>query len=187
MSDEPMNGEELVEEPGEEIARLREALETKTQEAEAQRERALRVMAEFDNAKKRAARDREEYTRYANESLLREILPVLDNFDRALQAARGEAGAAAVVAGVELIQRELLRVLEKFGVTPFDSIGQPFDPSRHEAVARVHAPGQPEMTVVGETARGYLLSGRVLRPAMVTVAMAPDSSADKRLVNGSAA
>src|SRR5262245_4938626 len=178
MSDEPMNGEELVEEPGEEIARLREALEPKTQEAEAQRERALRVMAEFDNAKKRAARDREEYTRYANESLLREILPVLDNFDRALQAARGEAGAAAVVAGVELIQRELLRVLEKFGVTPFVSVGQPFDPERHEAVARVPAVNQPEGTVVHETARGYMLNGRVLRAAMVTVATPPDTLAD---------
>ena len=98
-------------------------------------------MAEFDNAKKRAAREREEYTRYANESLLREILPVLDNFDRALQAARSEPAAAAVTAGVELIQRELLRVLEKFGVTSFDSVGQPFDPTRHEAVARVSAPG----------------------------------------------
>ncbi len=128
-------------------------------------------MAEFDNARKRAAREREEYTRYANESLLREILPVLDNFDRALQAARSEPGAAAVVAGVELIQRELLRVLEKFGVAPFESVGQPFDPTRHEAVARTSAPGQPDMTVVAETARGYTLNGRVLRAAMVTVAM----------------
>ena len=134
---------------------------------------------------KRAAREREDYTRYANESLLREILPVLDNFERALQAAKGEPAAAAVTAGVELIQRELLRVLEKFGVTSFDSVGQPFDPTRHEAVARVSAPGQPEMTVVGETARGYMLHGRVLRPAMVTVAMGDSGSAGQ--ANGAAA
>jgi len=169
-----------------ELSRLREALEAKTREAEALQERSLRVMAEFDNARKRAAREREEYTRYANESLLRELLPVLDNFDRALHAARSEPAAAAVAAGVELIQRELLRVLEKFGVTAFDSVGQPFDPTRHEAVARVHAPEHPEMTVVAETARGYLLNGRVLRPAMVTVAMAPDGGAGHRAVNGSA-
>ena len=170
---EPEAGREPPD-PGAEIERLRLALEAKTQEADAHQDRALRAMAEFDNARKRAAREREDYVRYANESLLRELLPILDNFDRALQAARSEPGAAAVTAGVELIQRELLRVLEKVGVTAFESVGQPFDPSRHEAVARVHAPGQPEMTVVAETARGYLLNGRVLRPAMVTVAMAAD-------------
>jgi len=163
-------------EPEEEIARLRDALEAKTREAEEHRDRYLRAAAEFDNARKRAAREREEYTRYVNESLLRELLPVLDNFDRALQAARGEPAAAAVTAGVELTQRELLRVLEKFGVTPFASVGQPFDPERHEAIARVPAQGRPEGTVVDETARGYLLNGRVLRPAMVTVASSPDPS-----------
>jgi molecular chaperone GrpE len=165
-------------EPEEEIQRLRDALQAKSQEAEEHRERYLRAAAEFDNARKRAAREREDYTRYANESLLRELLPVLDNFSRALQAARSEPGAAAVTAGVELIQRELLRVLEKFGVTPFDSVGQPFDPERHEAIARVPAVGQPEGTVVNETARGYMLNGRVLRPAMVTVATLPDATAD---------
>ncbi|PYM73377.1 MAG: nucleotide exchange factor GrpE [Candidatus Rokuibacteriota bacterium] len=160
-----------------EIQRLREALEAKTREADEQRDRYLRAAAEFDNAKKRAAREREDYTRYATESLVRELLPVLDNFERALAAARNEPGAAAVVSGVELIQRELLRALEKVGVTPFVSVGQPFDPERHEAVARVPAgPGAPEGTVVSETAHGYVLNGRVLRPAMVTVAMAPDPS-----------
>ncbi len=163
-------------EPEEEIRQLREALEAKTLEVEEHRDRYLRAAAEFDNARKRAAREREEYTRYANESLLRELLPVLDNFERALQAARGEAAAAAVTAGVELIQRELLRVLEKFGVTSFTSVGQPFDPERHEAIARVPTQSQPEGTVVDETARGYLLNGRVLRPAMVTVASSPDPS-----------
>jgi molecular chaperone GrpE len=162
--------------PEEEIRRLREALEAKTLLAEEHRDRYLRGAAEFDNARKRAAREREEYTRYANEALLREILPVLDNFERALQSARNEPAAAAVTAGVDLIQRELLRVLEKFGVTSFTSVGQPFDPERHEAIARVPAQGQPEGTVVDETARGYLLNGRVLRPAMVTVASSPDSS-----------
>lgn len=165
---------EAASDPGSELRQLREALEAKTREAEANWERYVRTVAEYDNARKRAARDREDYVRTANEALLRELLPVLDNFDRALQAARGDAGAAAVTAGVELIQRELLRVLEKVGVTPFASLGAAFDPERHEAIARVPASGEPEMTVVGETARGYLLHGRVLRPAMVTVAMTPE-------------
>jgi molecular chaperone GrpE len=178
MSDDMLSpdSDALPLEPEEEILRLREALETKTREADEHRDRYLRAAAEFDNARKRAAREREDYTRYANESLLRELLPVLDNFDRALQAARGEEGAATVTAGVELIQRELLRVLEKFGVTPFASVGQPFDPERHEAIARVPAEGQPEGTVMNETARGYTLNGRVLRPAMVTVATPPDTA-----------
>lgn len=170
------DGDALALEAEEEIRRLRDALEAKTREAEEDRDRYLRAAAEVDNARKRTAREREEYTRYANESLLRELLPVLDNFERALQAARGEPAAAAVTAGVELTQRELLRVLEKFGVTSFTSVGQPFDPERHEAIARVPAQGRPEGTVVDETARGYLLNGRVLRPAMVTVASSPDAS-----------
>jgi len=170
------DGDALALEPEEEMRRLREALEAKSREAEEHRDRYLRAAAEFDNARKRAARERDEYTRYANESLLRELLPVLDNFERALQAARGEPAAAAVTSGVELIQRELLRLLEKFGVTSFTSVGQPFDPERHEAIARVPAQGRPDGTVVDETARGYLLNGRVLRPAMVTVASSPDAS-----------
>jgi molecular chaperone GrpE len=165
-----------AQDPEEEIRRLRDALDERTRQAEAHQDRYLRLAAEFDNARKRAARDREEYVRFANEAIVRELLPVLDNFDRALQAARAEPAAAAVTQGVELIQRELLRVLEKFGVAPFAAVGQPFDPERHEAVARVAAEGQPEMTVVSETARGYLMHGRVLRPAMVTVAMAPEPS-----------
>jgi len=178
MNDESQDppGETRQPGPEDEIRRLCEALEAKTAEAEEHRDRYLRAAAEFDNTRKRGAREREEYIRYANESLLRELLPVLDNFDRALQAARGEPAAAAVTAGVELTQRELLRVIEKFGVTPFSSVGQAFDPERHEAIARVPAEGRPEGTVVDETARGYLLNGRVLRPAMVTVAASPDPS-----------
>jgi len=172
MSDSFFEGP-VADEREEEIQRLREALEAKTREVEAQQDRYVRAVAEFDNARKRSAREREEYTRYANESLLRDILPVLDNLDRALQAARSEP-ATSLTTGVELIQRELLRILEKFGLTAFTSVGQPFDPERHEAIARVPSTDLPDMTVAGETARGYLLHGRVLRPAMVTVAVAPD-------------
>jgi molecular chaperone GrpE len=155
--------------------RLQAELDAKTREAESLQDRNLRLMAEFDNARKRAAREREDYTRFANESLIRELLPVLDNFDRALLAAKNESGAGAVTAGIELIHRELLRVLEKFGATPFSSLGQPFDPERHEAIARVQTTEHPEMTVVAETARGYLLNGKVLRPAMVSVTVPPET------------
>ncbi len=168
--------------PDDELTALRRALdearrlvEEKTAEARDNHDRSLRVAAELENFKKRTQREREEYVRFANESLLREILPVLDNFDRALGAARAAPEAQGFVTGVELIQRELLRVLEKFGVSPYSAVGQPFDPERHEAVQRVVRPGAKEMMVVEETQRGYLLNGRVLRPAVVVVAVPPDS------------
>lgn len=176
MTDEPQAPDDGVVSPFEtppttesleaEVLSLRKALEV----AE---DRALRLAADFDNAKKRLVRDRDEHVRFANEALIRDLLPVLDNFDRALAAARAEPAAAAVTAGVELILRELLRVLDRFGATQFSAVGQRFDPTRHEAVARIPTGEHPEMTVIDETARGYLLHGRVLRPAMVAVAVAP--------------
>jgi molecular chaperone GrpE len=134
----------------------------------------LRALAETDNVRRRAQRDREDYVRYANESLIRDLLPVLDNLDRALAAARAAGNAPGVVEGVELIQREMLKVLERAGVTRYSAVGQPFDPNRHEAIARVVSPDQAPGTVVAEIAPGYLLNGRVVRAAMVSVAAAPD-------------
>jgi molecular chaperone GrpE len=140
-------------------------------------DRLLRALAEADNIRRRAQRDRDDYVKYANESLLRELIPVLDNLDRALESARATAAAGSVVTGVELIQRELLRVLERAGVTRYSAVGQPFDPTRHEAIARVVSAAAAPDTVVNETAPGYLLNGRVLRPAMVAVAAAPGEDA----------
>ena len=140
-------------------------------------DRLLRALAEADNIRRRAQRDRDDYVKYASESLLRDLIPVLDNMDRALESARATAGAGSVVTGVELIQRELLRVLERAGVTRYSAVGQPFDPTRHEAIARVVSTEAAPDTVVNETAPGYLLHGRVLRPALVAVAAAPDEDA----------
>jgi len=146
-------------------------------ELAATKDRLLRALAEMDNMRRRAQRDREDYTRYATESLIRDLIPVLDNFDRALAAARGKSEAAKVVEGVELIQRELLRVLERAGAKRYSALGQPFDPTRHEATARVVSAEAPPNTVVAEMVPGYLLHDRVLRPAQVAVAVAPDEDA----------
>jgi molecular chaperone GrpE len=150
-----------------EIEQLRRELEEKT-------DRYLRALAEVENTKRRAQREREEYVRYAHESLVRELVPVLDDFDRALEAARASGEATSFVEGVELFQRQLLRVLERAGVERYSALGAKFDPTRHEAVSRVISIDQPENIVVGETLKGYLLNGRVLRPAMVAVAVPPD-------------
>lgn len=140
-------------------------------------DRLLRALAEMDNMRRRTQREREEYTRFATEGLVRELIPVLDNLDRALEAARTAGEAVRVVEGVELIQRELLRVLERVGLRRYSALGQTFDPTRHEATARVVSVDQPPDTVVAEIVPGYLLHDRVLRAAQVAVAAAPDQDA----------
>ncbi|PYN96907.1 MAG: nucleotide exchange factor GrpE [Candidatus Rokuibacteriota bacterium] len=146
-------------------------------ELDDKQDRLLRTLAEMDNMRRRAQRDREDYTRYATESLIRDLVPIIDNFDRALEAARGNRDAAKVVEGIELIQRELLRVLERAGVKRYSALGQLFDPTRHEATARVVSADASPNTVVAEILPGYLLHDRVLRPAQVAVAVAPDEDA----------
>src|SRR5215831_5997218 len=172
MSDAPREPADDAVTPGE--ARSNARIEDLERQLAEQKDRMLRAMAEADNVRRRAQRDAEDRVRYANESLVRELLPILDNFDRAVASARAAAGAESVVAGVELIQRELLRVLERAGVSRYSAVGQPFDPTRHEAIARVVSVEAAPNTVVSETAPGYMLHGRVVRPAMVAVAAAPD-------------
>jgi molecular chaperone GrpE len=156
---------------------LEAEIEDLRRQVEDRQDKLLRALAEAENVRRRAQRDREEHLKYANESLIRDLIPVLDNLDRALTAGRGTAGAATVVEGIELIQRELLRVLEKNGLTRYSAVGQPFDPTRHEAIARIVSVEQPPNTVVAETAPGYMLHGRLLRAALDAVAAAPDEDA----------
>jgi molecular chaperone GrpE len=165
---------------GEERAEAGDGVEALRRQLEDKHDQLMRALAEMDNLRRRTRREREEYTRYAVETLLRDLVPVLDNLDRALEAARGGAsapGAASIVQGVELTQRELLRVLERAGLTRYSALGQRFDPTRHEATARVVSPDQAPDTVVGEIVPGYLLHDRVLRAAQVAVAVAPDEDA----------
>lgn len=172
-SGEPIDGEREPA-PDPEV-RAAELEELKRQLSEKQ-DRLLRALAEVDNVKRRTQRERDEYVRYANESLIRELLPVIDNFDRALEAARATGEATKVVEGVTLIQRELLKVLERVGVTRYPALGERFDPNRHEATGRVASGSHPPDTVVAEMAPGYLLNGRVLRPAQVVVAAVDDAN-----------
>jgi molecular chaperone GrpE len=170
MDDSPAHDPVPVEEGAAEVEQLRRQLEEK-------QDRLLRALAETDNVRRRAQRDREEYLRYANEAPFRDLIPVFDNFDRALAAARASGEAPGVTAGIELIQRELFKVLERHGVTRYSAVGQPFDPTRHEAVDRVVSVDQAPNTVVREVAPGYLLNGRVLRPALVAVAASDEDAA----------
>lgn len=140
-------------------------------------DRLLRALAETDNVRRRAQRDRDDSVKYAAESLLRDFIPAFDNLDRAIDAARTSANDRGIVDGIELIRRELLKVLERHGVTRYSALGQRFDPNQHEAIARVVSPDNEPDTVVAETVPGYSLRGRVIRPAQVAVAAAPDEDA----------
>lgn len=137
------------------------------------RDRHLRLLADFDNFRKRAERELEERTRYVLAEPIRELLPVLDNLERALTAQGAEGD---LIRGVEMIARQFLDVLRRFGVERVPAVGALFDPRRHEAVMRVESSDVTAPTVVEEFQRGYLLRDRLLRPAMVKVAVPAESA-----------
>lgn len=133
----------------------------------------LRLAAEFENYKRRALRDQRDHVRFANEGILRELVSIVDNLERAIQASKEQHESERLVQGVELTLKQFLETLMKFGVRPIESVGKPFDPALHQAVARVESADAPENTVLEEYQKGYLLHDRVLRAAMVAVAVAP--------------
>jgi molecular chaperone GrpE len=132
----------------------------------------LRKTAEFDNYRKRIERERQEFAESAAADLLTELLPLVDDLERALAVEIDGGQAKAYRDGVELIQRQLVDLLAKRGVRPIDAVGQPFDPHFHQAVVRERSGEYPEGVVVADLRRGYMLGGRLLRAAMVKVASA---------------
>ena len=134
-------------------------------------DRLLRKTADFENYRKRVERERREMAQYAAGDVLEALLPVVDDFERALQVNSG-ADAAAYRKGIELIYRQLQDLLARRGVTPVDTVGKPFDPRFHQAVTYESSPGRAEGEVIEEVRRGYTHGDRLLRPAMVKVAKA---------------
>jgi molecular chaperone GrpE len=138
------------------------------------REMYLRKLAEFDNYRKRIDRERQELRRTAAEGLVGELLPVLDNFERAIQHAE-ESEPAAFREGVAMIARQFADILQRSGLEMIDPTGKPFDPELHEAVQRIEGSEYAPGSIVGVFSRGYLFGGRLIRPAMVAVAVEPVS------------
>jgi molecular chaperone GrpE len=147
---------------------IEEQLAAKQQEASDNWDRFVRERADLENYRKRVNREKEELLNYGNKSLIEEILPIVDNMERALAHA-SEDGLAAVVEGIRMTHGMLVAALKKFGVTPIDAVGTPFDSAFHQAMAQVPTDDYPPNTVVEEYQKGYLLKERLLRPAMVTV------------------
>ena len=138
------------------------------------KDRLLRKQAEFENYKKRTDRERSDFVKFAASELMGEVLSVVDSFELALAGGDSEGGEArAVRQGFELIYKQLLDNLKRCGLEPIEVKGLPFDPNVHEAISTQPGEGAPEGTVIGELRRGYLLHGKLLRPAMVIVAQPP--------------
>ena len=133
-------------------------------------DRLLRARAEFENARRRSERDRLDFVQYAAMDLVRSIVPVLDDFERALKVETADQNYAK---GVELIYQRLADTLKKAGLEPIETEGKPFDPNVHEAVQRVPTDEAEDQTVLGELQRGYNFKGKLLRPAWVRVAVKP--------------
>lgn len=133
-------------------------------------DRALRLQAEFDNFRKRSEKDRSEFAQYAGMEIVREILPVLDNFELALKA---DASGKDYVKGVEMIYERMATALKKMGLEPIDTTGAKFDPHLHQAVEKVQTEDAEDHTVLSDFQRGYKFKGKLLRPSMVKVAVRP--------------
>ncbi len=149
-------------------------LEAKDKEIAELKDKYLRALADGENARKRIRQQSEESVRIQKEELLRDLLPIVDNLERAVEAGRTGSSDGQILQGVEMVLRSLHDFLKGKGVTPIPSAGHPFDPSRHEAIDQVASDTHPANTVVQEFHKGYLIGDRILRPARVTVAKGPE-------------
>lgn len=134
------------------------------------KDRLLRAMADFDNFRRRAERDRSEYVQFAAMEIVRGLIPILDDFHRAMQV---ETADKVYAKGIELIEQRLFDALKKAGLEPIEAAGKPFDPNLHQAVDRAESDELPDQTVLEEYQSGYNFKGKLLRPAMVKVAVKP--------------
>ena len=161
---------------------LQKELDAKTEECQVLNDKYLRLAAEFENYKRRAQREQSDTVRFANEKILKDLLPTIDNLERAIQSGQGaQNNLQALLEGVELTVKQFMETLSKFGVTQISSVGEAFDPTKHQAVANVESPAVPEQHVVDEYQKGYFLQDRILRPAMVTVSSGnPEGSATQQ-------
>ncbi len=146
-------------------------LETARMQAEENYQRLLRVQADFDNFRRRARAEKEDFAKYASLKLIEQLLPIVDNFDRALSSSKETKDFDALVKGLDMTYRGIDQLLTAEGLKPIDSVGQPFNPEFHQAVMQVESEEHEEGIVVEELQKGYILKDKVIRPAMVKVSV----------------
>lgn len=152
---------------------VQQQLEQAIEERQKIQEQYLRTLAEMDNLRKRTAREKEDMGKFANENILRELLPVVDNLERAIEHVDKSQNVDGLLEGVQMTLTQFSQVLKRFGVESIDSVGKPFDPSFHQAMGQLESEEHPVNTVVAEMQKGYQLNERLLRPAFVMLAKAP--------------
>lgn len=155
---------------------LKESLEEK--ELKTLHDKLLRSQAEFENYKKRMAKETSDLMKYANEEIIKELLHTVDNLERAIQHAKESDQSESITEGIDIILKHLFKSLERFGVSGFVSVGGKFDPNKHEAVIQVESAEHEPNTIIAESQKGYFLRERLLRPALVTVTRAPQVETD---------
>jgi molecular chaperone GrpE len=159
---------------------LAEKLQSAECRAEESYDRLLRVSAEFDNYKKRTAREMQDVVRYANEKMAKELLVVVDNLERAIEAAGAERTEDdPLVKGIHLTLSEVFKILERHKIQPVKALGEPFDPAYHQAMMQEEVEDQPSNTVVREMQKGYTMHDRLLRPSMVVVSKRKAKTAEE--------
>ena len=161
--------EETIQESDQGISKMQEELETARAENTAAADMMLRLAAEMDNYKKRVDKDRQSLIKFGCQGLVQELLPIMDNFQRAIQSADQSRDFDSFFEGVEMIFKQMYDALERKGIKSIDAVGETFDPNIHEAVMQVTSEEYPENTVVEELQKGYMLHDRVIRPSMVAV------------------
>lgn len=149
------------------------ALDDRAKKSEDYYDRLLRLQADFDNYKKRIEKDRIEFIKYANEEIIAEILKILDDFERAVEAGKTKHDFEVLYKGIEMIHKDLKEFLKQKGLKEIEAKGKPFDPNEHEAMMQEETDAHPEDYVVEELQKGYTLNGRVIRTAKVKVAKRP--------------
>jgi molecular chaperone GrpE len=156
------------------------ALKKAQEEAAEHYDRFLRVSADLENYKKRVSKEKADLIRYGNEELIKELLPVIDNLERALEHATLEEAQEGITEGVKMTLQQFLGILQRFGVTPIAAEGEPFDPTTHEAVMEQASSDYDPGHVVSELQKGYLLNDRLVRPAKVAVAKAQENAESEK-------
>ncbi|OGX61644.1 MAG: nucleotide exchange factor GrpE [Paenibacillus sp. RIFOXYA1_FULL_44_5] len=171
MTEENPNIEQAQAEQAEQADPVQEELEQLRILSNENYQRFLRTQADFDNFRRRSRQEKEEYLKYASLKLIEQLLPVVDNFSRALSTAQGTQDYDSLLRGVDMIYRQLEQALVQEGLTPLETVGQAFNPEFHQAVIQVESEEHEEGIVIEELQKGYMLKDKVLRPAMVKVSM----------------
>jgi len=168
------SADKIVKDLSAKVQAQEEELKAAQKEAKENQDKYLRLYAEFENYRRRLQKEKEELSRYAHEQVLKELLPVLDDLERALTHAEQSKDLKNLIEGIHLVERQFLSNLEKFGLKAFSAVGEIFNPHFHEAMAHQESSKHPADTVISEYRKGYTLNGKLVRPALVAVAKSPE-------------